>query len=142
MEDHTLSNKKDNLIRRLREELVALKADNTWRCPYGTGHDVDHLEEGKKRLLDMKDSAMSNMSHYISRLENQLTSKQRSIASNGAAAPLLNARDQYIRAGAWKKACKAQEVLASYMPEYDTDPPPDYDEAARLLKLAEDLEKD
>jgi len=48
----------------------------------------------------------------------------------------------YVRAEAWKVACKAQDELASYMPEYDTGPPPDYNEAARLLKVAEDLEKD
>jgi hypothetical protein len=83
-------------------------------------------------MSDLKDSAMANMSRYIGRLENQLTSEQLSIASNGAAAPLLNARDQYNRAERWKYIAEVLEQQQA-MPDQHLD---------NLIALARALEKD
>jgi hypothetical protein len=55
---------------------------------------------------------------------------------------LYSAERNHKRAEAWKAACKAQEEIASYCPEYDTGPGPDYEEIERILKIAEDLERD
>lgn len=53
---------------------------------------------------------------------------------------LHNTQHNHKRAEAWKAACKAQEEIADYYPEYDTGPGPDYEEIERLLKIAENLE--
>jgi len=91
---------------------------------------------------DLNAAARSNMSRHITNLKNQMTAEQIWLATDGAAGPLLNARDQYNRAEAWMAACKAIIEISNYSPEYDTGPPPDYKEADRLLKVAEELEKD
>jgi hypothetical protein len=92
-----MSNKYDH--KDIRQEACSLQKSASISERYIADMLIQLLDELDK---DLQAYAMANMSHHIANLKNEMTGEQIDRATNGAARELLNGRDEYNRAEAWK----------------------------------------